>query len=229
MGWPSECVYGVIYLAWFNIAHTPSTLELDRARLMDEKKTKAVSKKELLGIYHCYHSNQKGFHKTPAADNLLWSVCPVSLIVSCQILSKSCNVFVASSYLASVSIHYPPECCTFNYCLIGFSDPVDLWVIKIEKPMILWARSTSKLSEQYRARNADHAERTGGRFVYPIVKKTQDFMTIKHSRNSWGSQRFVGFFLNSTFRVMIGWADKLWSRGITSQEILQNEVPSSVL
>ena len=148
---------------------------------MDEKKTKAVSKKELLGIYHCYHSNQKGFHKTPAADNLLWSVCPVSLIVSCQILSKSCNVFVASSYLASVSIHYPPECCTFNYCLIGFSDPVDLWVIKIEKPMILCARRTSKLSEQYRARNADHAARTGGRFVYPIVKQNRKILWLSNT------------------------------------------------
>ena len=197
---------------------------------MDEKKTKAVSKKELLGIYHCYHSNQKGFHRTPAADNLLWSVCPVSLIVSCQILSKSCNVFVASSYLASVSIHYPPECCTFNYCLIGFSDPVDLWVIKVKKaydPLraqyieIKWTvQSTKRRSRSENRRKV---------CLSYSKTKPQDFMTIKHGRNSRGLQRFVGFFLDSTFRVMIGWADKLWSRGITSQEILQNEVPSSVL
>ena len=35
----------------------------------------------------------------------------------------------------------------FSFHVIGFSDPVDLWVIKIKKPMILCARSTSRSSE----------------------------------------------------------------------------------
>ena len=41
-------------------------------------------------------------------------------------------------YSVSFDIHH----------VIGFSDLVDLWVIKIKKPMILCARSTSRSSEQ---------------------------------------------------------------------------------
>ena len=44
-------------------------------------------------------------------------------------------------------------------------------------------------------------------------------MIIKHGwhncwRNSRGAQRFVGFFLDCAFGVLIGWAGKLRSRGI---------------
>ena len=63
-----------------------------------------------------------------------------------------------------------------------------------------------------RARNTDHASRTCERFVYLIVKisDNQDFMIIKHGRhiclrNSRGAQRYVGFFpLDCAFQVLIG-------------------------
>ena len=51
------------------------------------------------------------------------------------------------------------------------------------------------------------AARTCKRFVYSIVKITRlyDYQTW-NSRNSRGAQRFVGFFLNYAFRMLIGWA-----------------------
>ena len=51
--------------------------------------------------------------------------------------------------------------------VIGFFDLIDFWVIKIKKPMILCARSTSRSREQY------HAARTCKRFVYSVVKITR--------------------------------------------------------
>ena len=80
--------------------------------------------------------------------------------------------------------------------LIGFSDLVDLWVIKIKKPMILCACSTSRSSEQS-TKNTDHTVRVCERFVYSVVKITRlyDYQTWKTRfwRNSRGAQRFVGF------------------------------------
>ena len=76
--------------------------------------------------------------------------------------------------------------------VIGMSDPVDLWVIKIKRPMILCARSTSRSREQS-TKNADHTARTCERFVYSTVKITR--LMIKHGReNSQDAQRFMGFF-----------------------------------
>ena len=64
--------------------------------------------------------------------------------------------------------------------VIAFSDLVDLWVIKIKKPMILCARSTSRSREQ--SKNTDHTARTWERFVYSIVKITRlyDYQTWQH-------------------------------------------------
>ena len=58
----------------------------------------------------------------------------------------------------------------------GLLDLVDLWVIKMKKPMSLCARSTSRIIK--RARNADHdhtddAARVYERSVYSIVKMTR--------------------------------------------------------
>ena len=96
----------------------------------------------------------------------------------------------------------------FNH-VIGFSDLVDLWVIKIQKPMILCRRSTSCLVT--RARNTDHTVRTCEMFVYLIVNRTRlyDYQTRRTHfvRNLRVTQRFVGFF----FLILIGWADKLRS------------------
>ena len=56
--------------------------------------------------------------------------------------------------------------------MIGFSDRIDLWVIKIKKPMILCARRTSRLSG--RGENMQKA-------LYFI-----DCMIIKHGRHIFG-------------------------------------------
>ena len=48
---------------------------------------------------------------------------------------------------------------------------IDLWVIKIKKPMILCARSTSTTSKQNT--KGDQAARTCERFVYSVVKITR--------------------------------------------------------
>ena len=68
---------------------------------------------------------------------------------------------------------------------------VDLWVDK-RKPIC--ARNMS--------RSCEHCtERSGNmwKFVYSIIKR---------GRNSRGAQRFVGFFLNCAFWMLIGWAGK---------------------
>ena len=67
-----------------------------------------------------------------------------------------------------------------------------------------------------RTRNADHAARTRERFVYSIVKITRlyDYQTWQTHfwRNSRGAQRFVGFFLDCAFRMLIGWTGEHRSR-----------------
>ena len=80
--------------------------------------------------------------------------------------------------------------------VIGFSDLVDLWVIKIRTPMILCARCTSRWT-----RNADRTANTCERFVHSIVKipRVCDYQTLQtyYLINSRGAQRYVGFFLDS--------------------------------
>ena len=67
---------------------------------------------------------------------------------------------------------------------MGFSDLVDLWVIKIKKSMILCARSTWRSSEQAkRIENASAKrimQREREKFVYSLVKITRLTMIIKH-------------------------------------------------
>ena len=61
--------------------------------------------------------------------------------------------------------------------VIGFYDPVDLWVIKIKSP---WSfAKVVRRDRVNRARNADNAARTRERFVYSIVKITRlyDYQT----------------------------------------------------
>ena len=69
-----------------------------------------------------------------------------------------------------------------------------------------------------RVRNADQTARICQRFLYSMVEITRSYDLIKHGRHislrhSGGAQRFVGFFLVCSFRVLIGWAIKLQSRG----------------
>ena len=59
-----------------------------------------------------------------------------------------------------------------------------------------------------RARNTDQAARKCEKFVYPVVKiiTFYDYQTwpTQFLRNAQGAQRFVGFFLDCAFRVLIG-------------------------
>ena len=96
--------------------------------------------------------------------------------------------------------------------LIGFSDLVGLWVIKIKKPMILCAPSTP------RSREARNAARTRERFVYSIVKITR-FLWLSNMADIFSEIQEVrkglwAFFLDCAIRVLIGWADKLWSHDL---------------
>ena len=86
--------------------------------------------------------------------------------------------------------------------VIWFSDLIDLWVIKIEKPMILCTCSTSRSDKQstkcrWRSENMYK--------VWIILQSRKDFMTIKHGRpcfeKSQGALRFVGFI----FLIAVCW------------------------
>ena len=89
------------------------------------------------------------------------------------------------------TINYKIEYSTFPFShVIRFSNLVALWVIKIKKPMILCARTTSSAREW---------------FVY-------DCMISKYGRhylrNARGAQRFVGFFFAIVlYLALIGWAE----------------------
>ena len=85
--------------------------------------------------------------------------------------------------------------------MIGFSDLVDQWVIKI-KCLQSFARVVLE-EKMNKARNTDHVARTYEMFIYSIVKITRlnDYQTRQTHllRNSRGAQRYVGFFLNVLF------------------------------
>ena len=77
------------------------------------------------------------------------------------------------------------------------SDLIDLWVIKIKKPMILCVRSTSSTKR-----------RSCERFDHSITKITRlyDYQTWQTHflRSSRGAQRFLGSFLDCAFWMLIG-------------------------
>ena len=85
-----------------------------------------------------------------------------------------------------------------GFHVIGFSDIVDLWEIKIKKSPWSFAHVVRR-DHVNRARNANHAARTYERFVYCRVKITRlhDYQTWQTHfwRNSRGAQGFVGFLL----------------------------------
>ena len=99
--------------------------------------------------------------------------------------------------------------------MIGFDDLVDLWVIKIKKPMILCARSTSRSREQKtKRRSRSESMRTVCLFY---SQNNKIGMIIKHSRHIIWEIHGVckglwDFFLDCAFRMLIGWACKLRSR-----------------
>ena len=90
---------------------------------------------------------------------------------------------------------------------IAFSDLVDLWVIKMKKPMILCARSTSRSREQNMWKVC---------YFYGQNKKIAwlSNMADRFLEKFMRCAKVHGlFFLDCSFRMLIGWADKLQSRG----------------
>ena len=84
-----------------------------------------------------------------------------------------------------------------NTHVVGISDLIDLWVIKIKKPIILSTHSTLRSSEQ--STKCRSRSKNMQRFVYSIVKITVFYDNILNMadtclRNSRGLQRYVGFF-----------------------------------
>ena len=94
-----------------------------------------------------------------------------------------------------------------SYHVIEFSYLFDLWVIKIlKKPMILCARSTSSSSEQSTKRRSRSESMRNFCFFHSQNNNIYDYQTwqTRFWRNSRGAQRFVGFFLDCAFQVLIG-------------------------
>ena len=73
--------------------------------------------------------------------------------------------------------------------MIGFSDLVDLWVIKIKMTMILCARSTSRSREQSTKRRSSSGNMWKVYSIFEWLSNMTHFF-----RNSRGVQRHVGFF-----------------------------------
>ena len=115
------------------------------------------------------------------------------------------------------------------------SEPVNSVTMKVLQP--LWNESSLRTNNclaysNYSYSGIDPKERTPSErstkrrsrsenmrkaFFKSIVKVTRlyDYQTwpTHFLRNSRGAQRYVGFFLNCAFRTLIGWANKLRSRG----------------
>ena len=122
-------------------------------------------------------------------------------------------------------------CCIHVYYghVIGFIGCLDLWVIRIKKPIILCTPIVHG-DQVNRARNADYTERTCERSVYSIVKiaRLYDYQTWQTHfwKNSRGVQRFVGLFLGCAFWMLIGWSDKLQSRGYKEMPLFGSSTQS---
>ena len=112
----------------------------------------------------------------------------------------------------SKELTYFPKLCH----AIRFSDLIALWVIKIKKSMILCALSTFEIiqnilySKQHMKHTVDEAPK---RFVYSKSKIVifSDYQTWP--THSQGAQRFLGFFLDCAFRILLYWAGKYRSHG----------------
>ena len=105
---------------------------------------------------------------------------------------------------------------TYGYVLhdvFGFSDLIDLWIIKIKRPIILCARSSS--SEQS-TKPRSHSESM--REVCLLYSRNNKIVWLSNMADTF--TRFTRctkvcglFLLNCAFRILIGWAGKLRSRG----------------
>ena len=104
---------------------------------------------------------------------------------------------------------------------VGFSDLVALWVIKIKKPMILCARSTSRSREQKPKSCGDNMRKVcsfyshNNKIVW-LSNMADMFVWDIHEvrKGLWA------FILDCAFRVLSGWAGELWSHGRNRWSIL---------
>ena len=99
---------------------------------------------------------------------------------------------------------------------IAFSDLVDLWVIKMKKPMILCARSTSRSREQSTKRRSRSENMWKVCYFYGQNKKIAwlSNMADRFLEKFMRCAKVHGlFFLDCSFRMLIGWAGRLRSRG----------------
>ena len=133
--------------------------------------------------------------------------------------AKEFTINLATSWCETSSI-----CSSMKYyslacgrkCIV-WSGHVDLWVIKMKKPIILCARSTSRSSEQSKKRRARNKNMRTFCLFYDHNNKIlwlsnmADTFLGKFTRCA----KVCGLFSSSwlCFRMLIGWADKLWSRG----------------
>ena len=97
----------------------------------------------------------------------------------------------------------------------GFSDLVDLWVIKMKKPIILCARITSRSREQSTKHRSSCKNIRTFCLVYSHNNKIAWLPNI--ADKFWGEIHEVRkgmwafLFLDCAFRMLIGWADQLRS------------------
>ena len=130
---------------------------------------------------------------------------------------------VRGGNLLSISGHVMNRQCVYffvllprdrNYHVIGISDLLELWVIKIKIPMILCARSNVDI--KWTEQEMQITQREHAKGFYSIVKtRLHDYQTWPtHFWEIYGVRKGMWvFFLDCDFRVLIGWAAKLRSRG----------------
>ena len=87
--------------------------------------------------------------------------------------------------------------------VIRFSDLFDLWVINIEKPMILCIQNVARPDHLNRVQNTDQAGRKCERFVYSIVKILRLPTHLNGRHNSWGNSRGVQRFVGFSFLIVL--------------------------
>ena len=82
-------------------------------------------------------------------------------------------------------------------CVTGFSDLVDLWVIKIKKPMILCARSMSRSREQSTKR------RSRSENMRKVYSQNNNGMVVKNGRYIFGEIHEVRKGLWAVFLIVL--------------------------
>ena len=90
--------------------------------------------------------------------------------------------------------------------MIGFSDPIDLWV----KPIILCAHSTSRSREQTTKPQSEKMRK-----VCLLYSHNNKILRLSNMADTFIEVRkgFWASFLDCAFLMLIGWLGKLRSRG----------------